>query len=258
MPLLPLLAGFSLPVAAQGTPPVADFLGAVQDSLNSAGESTVDAAGQSVAPLRSRFIDINYQQPEDSQQNGGWNVKYDLHYAYIADDGFSTESGVATLNTLEARLDISGSYSFGDAVNNQDLSSLKASFAYIGGSFGAVPYVGGRADGSYQQSRAYQLCKGELTPPQDGDREAIEAYALASDLCVAKAAAEDLFAAQGAAYAYEIAVNAGIEGNQDYSEKHNLYGVSAVVSARRWPSLRLDLEQVDASGNEQRLARLFQ
>lgn len=245
------LSVLALQATAQSSLPFPGFLSAVEESLNSPGKSTVADALASVSLQRSRFIDINYQQPDDSSQSGGWNAKYDLQYVYTAENGFSTKSGDASLSTLEARLDISGSYSFGNAVNNQDVSSAMASFAYVGGRFGAVPYAS--KDAPYDRSLAYQRCKGSLTTPQpDDDMRTMEAYARASQLCIAQASAADLFTPRGLAYAWELAVNAGVEGNQDYSDSHDVYGLSALVSARQWPSLRLDLEQVDASNNDQR------
>ncbi|MBN7795301.1 hypothetical protein [Parahaliea mediterranea] len=237
-----LLAGVA---AAQDAPPFPGYLEDVRGLLN----EDARAALASVLSERSRFLDINYQEPDAASENGGWNIKYDLRYAYLAGEGFNTSSGVATLAALEAKLNIGGSYSFGSAANNEDLSSVMASLAYIGGWFGAVPYANSE---SPPQTLAYQQCKGELEVPRPGDENAIEAYERASRRCISQAAVDGLFQASGPAYAYEIGLQAGLEGNQDYSDTHDVYGVSGVVSARHWPSLRLELERVDAADNELR------
>lgn len=241
-------------VAAQEASSSASYLETVQNLLNDDTKTAVASALSSVLSERYRFLDINYQEPDGAGENGGWNVKYDLRYAYTAGEGFSTGTGVAKLSTLEARLDIAGSYSFGSAANNEDLSSAMASFAYIGGSFGAVPYANSQRDQSFLQSQAYQQCKGKLVTPQPGDQDAIDAYEQASRECISQAAVEDLFEISSPAYAYGLAVQAGVEGNQDYSNTHDVYGVSGIVSARDWPSLRVELEQVDAADDDQRTA----
>ncbi len=232
-----------------------DYLSGVEDLLN---EDVKLEAGKFLAEVisdRSKYLDISYVDPGDSSDNSGWNVRYDLKYAHVADDGFSTRNGVARLSTLEAKLDIVGNYSYNNTVTNDDLSSAKASFAYVYGNFGDVPVV------SRTGSLAYQKCLEKLTLPlDDGDisdeelKQARTAYAEDSVRCEAKAGIQQLFenVRNQAAYAYELGFHAGIEGNQNYSESQDVYGGTAIFSATRWPSLRVNLERVDASSNEQR------
>lgn len=244
----------SLVVAEESNPSLA-YLKGLEDRLNHQTKLGVTKILSGAISDRNRFLDLSYIEPNDTDDKSGWHAKYNLEYVYVADDGFSTDDGLARLNTLEAKLDVAGSYSFGDGINNDDLSSVKASFSYVYGNFGAVPTI------SREDSETYQNCKAELTTPRQADfstnqefLDAAEAYEAASERCKASDGLQALFDSVGHqfGYAYKIGIHAGVEGNQDYSATQKVYGGKAIVSATGWPSLRVELDRVDASSNDER------
>lgn len=226
-----------------------------QTLLNS--DSSADAK-EAIAKLlseRSKYLDVSYTEPRDGDQNSGWKVGYNLDYQYSKGDGFSTASGRAKLKTVQAALTIKGSYAFDDATNNTDLSQVKASFSYIGGDFGAVPNI------KPETTTEYQTCLGKLDFPDRArypdDRDwtkAKQAYATGSEACGTASSIRELTRTDSIPYAYSIGINAGVEGNQNYSETQDTYGVLALISAGGFPSLGIGIDRVDASGNEQRTA----
>lgn len=205
---------------------------------------------------RIKFLDIAYADPSDSDSDGGWNAKYDLQYASERGTKFSIDGGRATMESFGFGLDIKGSYAFDSATNADDLSTVNLKLSYIAGDWGELDIAGASASHSYQQ------CMLELSAPPDRAKfasddafdKAANDFGSGAELCSAQYGINQLGQSSSRPWVYAINFHAALEGDQDYSNTQVAYGLQGLLSARNLPSLRLDLERVDASNNDMRMA----
>lgn len=186
---------------------------------------------------RLKFLDLSYVKPDEDGKNSGWNAKYNLKYGTTGGSGFGYRSGRAVLESFAAELDINGSYSYGDAANTDDLSKVNFSLAYLTGDVGKVNPV------SKPDSIDYQNCVAaiDVAAPDFKDKN-ID--------CWKDHRIDKLDIDKSTSYMMSFDVHLSVEGNQNYSNANTAYGVQGLISASGYPSVRLDIERVDASDNE--------
>jgi hypothetical protein len=221
---------------------------------------------------RSDVLDVNYIDPSD-QRPGGWALayKWDTEKSRAQ---LGANQGRYTLDSLSYNLSIQGSYALHDTTNDRDLSTITAAVHLQRADFGELKRVDGVG---------YQKCLQPIADPKDAnDREGIErADALQAD-CVRKYGV--VVKSDSGAYYYALDFHGGLEGNQDYSERHGLFGLSAVYASEPsaqnakfnifdwpfaglrsafgngtkytapFPSLRVTLDRLHADGDQQRIA----
>jgi len=244
-------------------------------------ESNHDALKRLAADYLSARVDsldIKYIEPSDTNTDGGFAVGYqwDLQRSQPS---FNTESGEVRLRSLDYSLAIEGTYAFSDADNNQDLSTVRAAAQLTGGNFGKPNYI------SKEATAALLACLAETDDPTDPNDDAAWAEKQAhDDACWVEHGIADIVRGDQRGYYYWLDFHGALEGNQDYSSRHVVAGVSAALAYQLdgknarynvldWPfaglrrafgdsrafvaplpSLALAVEQIDATNDIARMA----
>lgn len=233
----------------------ADNKSEIRDALNSGEDKELNVKKLLAKKFseKNKNLDLSYVEPDDNDANGGWNAKYNLKYGTSSASGFSADADRFELDAYSAELDISGSYSFGDATNTDDLSTVNFSLSYLNVDLGPLTKL------SEAQNEALQMCRSRIFDPKIGDFTSTDAFIIAADK--AEAQINDCYErfdkrpsiskpANPRSYSFDI--HGLVEGNQDYSSRNVAYGIQGLYSAEGYPSFRFDLERVDASENEAR------
>lgn len=235
---------------------------------------------------RIDFLDVSYLEPNGNNNENGfllsykWNIESNDQWVGVKDKRFG-------MRRTSYGLDIDGKYAFGDAVNNSDLSTISAKFSMERGDFGEID------PDARENSIPFQDCLKELEErfPQPDDEEddlAWSQYRIDSEdfenSCWTNNGIDMIIKDDESAYIYGIDFHAKLEGNQDFDDSNLVYGLSGVlamqpsIQARKlnifdfpfrlmrenvsnnsnyvapWPSIKLDIDRVDASDNEMREA----
>lgn len=200
-----------------------------------------------------KYLDISYVKPDDDGLNAGWNAKYNLKYGTSGGSGFKADAGRFALDAFAAELDITGSYSFADASNVDDLSTVNFSLSYLNVDLGELNML------PKKESLALQECIKQVYFPKRPDFENDDAFFEAADKaevlkneCRNKHYKKPGISAAKNPRSYSLDIHGLVEGNQDYSSRNTAYGFQGLYSAKGYPSFRIDFERVDASENETR------
>ena len=187
---------------------------------------------------RFKFLDLSYVKPDSDGSTSGWNAKYNWMYQRGSGEGFSVSSQRATLKEVNLNIELSGSYSYGDADNIEEYSRSRLGFSYLRGDFGKINYI------EKDKSIAFQTCLAEAAEGDDA----------AEDLCFSSYRIDRLVNDGQSSYVYSVDIHASIEGDQRYSNKQTAFGLGGMYSREKFPSVRLDFERIDASDDRVRAA----
>jgi hypothetical protein len=265
------------------------LLGMAWTSTSGADDQTIDPGlslalenflGEKVSELLAKKTDnfqLKYIEPNAEEDEPGWGVDYSWKVSKDSSPQFKPENGkVFSINRMSYELAIDGSYAFDEAKNNQDLSTITANFKMAHGNFGKLSFV------EKEISDAYLACLAPLKVPTS---EAEAATFDRAGMACAKANGIDkkVKGDDDPAYYYWVDFHGGVEANQDYSQTHTLFGLTAALayqpdsaganynlfdlpfswlrqafgSARYvapYPSLLLGIDRIDADENDPRSA----
>jgi hypothetical protein len=170
-------------------------------------------------------VQLRYIEPNASDRQGGLGVTYD--WSASADRG--TEPSLQPgsdfiLSKLAYELAIKGSYAFNDADNNQNLSQIKAAARLERGDFGKLAPKG-KAVGEAFQHCLEPISAGTADDAQrrENDREFYR--------CIAKHGISDIVDKAPGAYYYWMDFHGGLEANQNYSQRHTLFGLTGAYAS---------------------------
>lgn len=224
-------------------------------------------------------IKLRYIEPDGNGGKSGFGVTY----------AWSVQSDAATkppslvegtdfaFSGFNYGLDIKGAYAFGDTEMNQNLSEIKASAQLMRANYGRLQYR------DEQIGLAFQRCL-LLIPAPTTDAAQRRENDRKFDRCIEHNGIDEMLRNDTLAYSYWIDFHGGVEANQNYSERHTLYGLTAAFVSqpsaasehlnfadwpfrhlRRafssdshsgyvapFPSVRLALERLDADKDEVR------
>jgi hypothetical protein len=183
--------------------------------------------GQKVSEILSKKTDnlqLKYIEPNAEDDQPGWGVDYSWKAAKASAPRFQPEDGkVFEINRMSYELAIDGSYAFDDATNNQDLSTITASFKMAHGNFGKLDFV------AKEISDAYLECLKPLPVPQSEEEAA--AFDRAAFACAkANGIDQKVTGEDDPAYFYWVDFRGGVEANQDYSQTHTLFGLAGALA----------------------------
>jgi hypothetical protein len=237
-------------------------------------EQNQDALKQLAAEYLSNrfdFLDVKYLQPDAPEGEDGWAVAYHWDAEKSAKQ-VGVHNGRFTIRNVSYSVNVDGNIAFGNATNTSDLSTAMLTFRLDRGDLGRLHTV------SSANSVAFQDCLAKISDPTDvNDEAAWRKVQQAEDLCWAKNGIDRIVKGTDSAYYYWLDFHGGIEGNQDYSETHSLFGFNLAAAFQPtaeqakynvvdWPfrlirsgfdtgsnyvaplpSVRLSVEQLDAS-----------
>jgi hypothetical protein len=253
--------------------------------------SVLQQYAASWATQRSKIFEVKYFNPQDEGATGGWGVNYKWNAKKSsADMPRAPDDAPLVLSKLEYDLAADGSYAFGDATNNEDLSTIKAAVRLEHGNFGKrnralLKKAKNTLDPeNLKPGSAYQLCLRDIPAPTEDPVQREEVKRM-FEACEEASAVDALVRSESSAYYYTLDFHGGLEGNQDYSDSHSLFGLTGVYFfepsramasynildlpfrflrdafstgeshyVAPYPSLLLSVDRLDASSDETRSA----
>src|SRR5262245_28616718 len=91
---------------------------------------------------KSDVFNLKYIDPDTEGQKGGWAIDYEWKTGKSSAPSSAPADGQPfTFGRLNYELAVNGSYAINDAQNNQDLSTIKASFKLERGNFGKLEVI---------------------------------------------------------------------------------------------------------------------
>ena len=169
-------------------------------------------------------IHLKYIEPNAPEDKPGWGFDYAWKASKQSEPGPIPKPGETfAIKRMSYELAIDGSYTFDDAKNNQDLSTITADFKLSRGDFGKLQVVPRKV------SKAYIACIKAIPEPVTEDDEAL--YDKASDLCAKLHGMDKKVQNESQrSYYYWLDFHGGVEANQDYSQTHTLFGFTTAFS----------------------------
>jgi hypothetical protein len=217
LPLWILLAASLVPAAEAQVPLTA---------ANAKELVLADFLNENLAKLLSKNSDtfaIKHLEPDEDGKKSGWGIDYD--WSVVKTTSFASSpadgAGPFVLGALNFELSADGSYVFGDAVNDKDLSTITAALRLERGDFGEIR-VSDAAIG-----KALQNCLLVVPFPTVGNEAE---YNRESAACMLRSRAADMIdAAPGASY-YWVDFHGGLEANQNYSRTRTVFGLAGAYA----------------------------
>ncbi len=231
------------------------------------------------------ILDISYLEPEDSNNSGGFTAAYKWN-AESSDQWVGVTDGRFAMRRTSYGIDIDGKYAFSDTPNNNDLSTVSASFSLERGDFGRLTPIAAADSDAFQDCLVH--LQERFPQPSNGSDEEWKKYRAdtgdANNACWADHGIDDVVKANDAAYVYGIDFHAALEGDQNYDNRNTVFGLSGVLAMQSssetqkwnvfdftfrllrngfdrernyvapWPSVKIDVDRVDGSDNDNRTA----
>lgn len=196
----------------------------LDDETTRAIEAFLGTKLSDVISKQTDNLQLKYIEPNSPDDQPGWGIDYSWKASReSAPDAEPRDGQKFAINRLSYELAIDGSYVFNDAKNNQDLSTATAALKISRGDFGTLRVI------PREESEAFKQCIKEIPAPQvEAD---IKLFDRAIDLCAQANGIDKRFENQGQrSYFYWLDFHGGVEANQDYSQTHTLFGLTAALA----------------------------
>lgn len=173
---------------------------------------------------RFDFLDVKYTRPDLDGKDGWaiayrWDIEKSSRHVGVQGDRF-------TIKKQTYSLYVDGNYALGTAKNTGDLSTVLGAFRMERGDLGKLHYVGKRGI-------EFQNCIAAISDPSDPNDEAgWRKVQQDEDTCWSTHGIDQIVQGEDTAYYYWVDFHAGVEGNQNYSDTHSLFGLNAAIAVQ--------------------------